>query len=66
MKTLITLSLATFLFLGTGCVVVRTKQPTREPRGWHKNPNNPHHPATTNPGHTKHKHQKVKNDHPKK
>lgn len=22
-------------------------------RGWYKNPNNPHHPQTTNPGHTK-------------
>ncbi|WP_299987366.1 hypothetical protein [uncultured Pontibacter sp.] len=24
-------------------------------RGWTKNTNNPHHPRTTNPGHTKHK-----------
>ncbi|MFD2248352.1 hypothetical protein [Pontibacter ruber] len=24
-------------------------------KGWYKNPNNPHHPRTTNPGHTKHK-----------
>ncbi len=24
-------------------------------KGWTKNPNNPHHPRTTNPGHTKHK-----------
>jgi hypothetical protein len=23
-------------------------------KGWYKNPNNPHHPNTTNPGHTKH------------
>ncbi|GAB3536949.1 hypothetical protein GCM10027443_28560 [Pontibacter brevis] len=22
-------------------------------KGWYKNPNNPHHPLTTNPGHTK-------------
>ena len=22
-------------------------------KGWYKNPNNPHHPRTTNPGHTK-------------
>ncbi|MBC5775555.1 hypothetical protein H8S95_15870 [Pontibacter sp. KCTC 32443] len=22
-------------------------------KGWYKNPNNPHHPNTTNPGHTK-------------
>jgi hypothetical protein len=25
------------------------------PKGWTKNTNNPHHPNTTNPGHTKHK-----------
>lgn len=24
-------------------------------KGWYKNSNNPHHPRTTNPGHTKHK-----------
>lgn len=24
-------------------------------KGWYKNPNNPHHPNTTNPGHTKQK-----------
>ncbi|RAU84474.1 hypothetical protein DP923_01040 [Pontibacter arcticus] len=24
-------------------------------KGWYKNPNNPHHLHTTNPGHTKHK-----------
>lgn len=24
-------------------------------KGWYKNPNNPHHPRTTNPGHTKQK-----------
>ncbi|MET3539909.1 hypothetical protein ABID22_000616 [Pontibacter aydingkolensis] len=24
-------------------------------KGWTKNPNNPHHPNTTNPGHTKQK-----------
>ncbi|MBC5993701.1 hypothetical protein [Pontibacter cellulosilyticus] len=24
-------------------------------KGWYKNPNNPHHPSTTNPGHTKQK-----------
>lgn len=24
-------------------------------KGWYKNTNNPHHPSTTNPGHTKHK-----------
>ncbi|GGG22687.1 hypothetical protein GCM10011323_28260 [Pontibacter amylolyticus] len=24
-------------------------------KGWTKNTNNPHHPRTTNPGHTKHK-----------
>lgn len=39
----------------TSCVVARTPAPHDNGRhtGWHKNPNNPHHPATTNPGHTK-------------
>lgn len=31
-----------------------------QPAGWFKNSNNPHHPATTNPGHTKWKKDKKK------
>jgi hypothetical protein len=54
MKTIAVLFLTANLLFAAGCVVVAKKPvAVREPRGWHKNPNNPHHPATTNPGHTK-------------
>jgi hypothetical protein len=33
--------------------VVATKHDNGLHKGWTKNTNNPHHPATTNPGHTK-------------
>lgn len=35
----------------TACVTV--KHDNGKHKGWTKNPNNPHHPNTTNPGHTK-------------
>jgi hypothetical protein len=35
----------------SSCVVV--KHDNGKHKGWTKNSNNPHHPATTNPGHTK-------------
>ena len=44
-----------------GKVVVISKSKTANRKdnglhkGWYKNPNNPHHPRTTNPGHTKHR-----------
>ncbi|WP_266202973.1 hypothetical protein [Pontibacter kalidii] len=44
---------------GKVVVVSKSKSATRKDnglhKGWYKNPNNPHHPNTTNPGHTKHK-----------
>ncbi|PKV63481.1 hypothetical protein [Pontibacter ramchanderi] len=43
----------------TGQVVIikdsKAGKHTGYKKGWTKNPNNPHHPRTTNPGHTKHK-----------
>jgi hypothetical protein len=43
----------------TGPVVIvkdsRAGHHTGHKKGWTKNTNNPHHPRTTNPGHTKHK-----------
>lgn len=40
-------------------VISKSKSASRKDnglhKGWYKNPNNPHHPRTTNPGHTKHK-----------
>lgn len=46
--------LALFAGLAGGsasCVVI--KKDNGKHKGWYKNPNNPHHPNTTNPGHTK-------------
>jgi hypothetical protein len=44
---------------GKVVVISKSKSATRKDnglhKGWYKNPNNPHHPRTTNPGHTKHK-----------
>ncbi|WP_276498999.1 hypothetical protein [Pontibacter litorisediminis] len=44
---------------GKVVVISKSKTATRKDnglhKGWYKNPNNPHHPNTTNPGHTKHK-----------
>jgi hypothetical protein len=33
----------------TSCLVIETTNGT--PKGWNKNPNNPHHVSSTNPGH---------------
>lgn len=40
---------------GVGKVVVvkEARRDNGQHKGWYKNPNNPHHPQTTNPGHTK-------------
>lgn len=44
---------------GKVVVVSKSKSATKKDnglhKGWYKNTNNPHHPRTTNPGHTKHK-----------
>ena len=44
---------------GKVVVISKSKTATRKDnglhKGWYKNPNNPHHPRTTNPGHTKHR-----------
>jgi hypothetical protein len=39
--------------LASSCVVVSPRHDNGNHNGWTKNTNNPHHPATTNPGHTK-------------
>ena len=48
-----------FLFVFTlslqSCTVSFTRKVKTEKKGWNKNSNNPHHPRTTNPGHTKKK-----------
>jgi len=43
---------AGLLFSTSSCLVVTGKD-NGQHRGWYKNPNNPHHPATTNPGKAK-------------
>lgn len=40
------------LIIQSSCVVITTKDNGKH-KGWHKNRNNPHHPATTNPGKSK-------------
>lgn len=42
---------STLLLSTTACVSVRHDKGKH--KGWFKNSNNPHHPNTTNPGHTK-------------
>jgi len=41
---------------GTTSCIIFLKTDNGGKRGWTKNTNNPHHPNTTNPGHTKGKH----------
>ncbi len=42
-----------FMLNATSCLVFVDDGHGKTKRGWHKNSNNPHHPNTTNPGHTK-------------
>jgi hypothetical protein len=55
MKNLRVLTLIVFctaaIFNSSSCISV--KKDNGKHKGWFKNPNNPHHPLTTNPGHTK-------------
>ena len=39
------------LLISTSCLIIHKTEPGRH-KGWNKNSNNPHHPNTTNPGHT--------------
>ncbi len=48
----------TVLLSLSSCVVLHRTEYRTSPglkKGWNKNSNNPHHPNTTNPGHTKDK-----------
>jgi hypothetical protein len=42
------------LFTAESCVVL-VKDDNGKHKGWYKNPKNPHHPFTNNPGHSKRK-----------
>ena len=54
---LILVSIGTSL---NSCSIQIRKSVHSDKKGWNKNSNNPHHPQTTNPGHTK-KDKKKKN-----
>jgi hypothetical protein len=54
LKLFSALVLSTGLMIGVNsCSVHIFKKDSGKHKGWYKNPNNPHHPNTTNPGHTK-------------
>lgn len=58
MKIIMILVLCTGLLLNaTSCLVFVNKDNGKH-KGWYKNPNNPHHPNSTNPGKSKGKHNK--------
>lgn len=55
-KAIITISLLLFIYLSQTSCVYRTtvvKKDNGKHKGWFKNPNNPHHPNSTNPGNAK-------------
>lgn len=54
--SLLLLAVAVVLSLTT-CTGIKIsgKKDNGKHKGWYKNTNNPHHPLTTNPGHTKSK-----------
>ncbi|MDQ3109119.1 MAG: hypothetical protein M3R17_04415 [Bacteroidota bacterium] len=39
-----------FLISANSCTVRTYKKDNGKHKGWYKNPNNPHHPNSTNPG----------------
>lgn len=45
------------LFNATSCLVL-VAQSQQQPKGWHKNTNNPHHPNSKNPGKSRGNHKK--------
>lgn len=51
-KPVFGLIISTGLLLGTTSCFIVHKTDHGNHRGWNKNTNNPHHPNTTNPGHT--------------
>jgi len=53
-KIAIGLSILLFVAATNSCVVFYKKDNGNH-KGWNKNPNNPHHPNSTNPGHNKQK-----------
>lgn len=57
-NTILIIALSFFFVINiTSCFVVYEKDNGKH-KGWYKNPNNPHHPNSTNPGKAKGKHRK--------
>lgn len=50
---IIVISLLTILVLSQTSCLVTHKKDNGKHKGWYKNPNNPHHPISTNPGKSK-------------
>lgn len=52
-KVIMTMILNVSLCLGMMSCIVVHKHDNGKHKGWFKNPNNPHHPGSKNPGHNK-------------
>ncbi|MCD6018072.1 MAG: hypothetical protein K0S53_1193 [Bacteroidetes bacterium] len=52
-RSISVLTIALCLMIGSTSCLIFTHHGGGSPRGSSKNSNNPHHPNTTNPGHTK-------------
>jgi hypothetical protein len=55
-KSISILGLCLALMFGASSCIVLLEEDNGHHKGWYKNTNNPHHPNTTNPGHSKGKH----------
>lgn len=53
MKIFLALALTGAILLPLASCVVFVRKDNGRHKGWHKNPNNPHHPTTKNPGNNK-------------
>ena len=59
LKTFAVVALCAGILFGASSCVVLVKKDNGKHKGWFKNPNNPHHPHSTNPaGKSKGKHKK--------
>jgi hypothetical protein len=50
LKAISLMFLTVILFNLTSCLVLTPASNNGKHKGWYKNPNNPHHPNSTNPG----------------
>jgi ABC-type oligopeptide transport system substrate-binding subunit len=52
-KLTFVLSFCLLVLGASSCVGFVVKDSSKQKKGWYMNSHNPHHPLTTNPGHTK-------------